>query len=614
MPTSVGPNIVESGLVLLLDAGDKNSYLGSGTTWQDISGNNNSGSLVNGPTFNSGNGGSIVFDGVNDQLQLANEIQLDESWTLNYWQYLNITQNTFSIPSLFAIIPQAGTSSPGFFGFGFSALTSVNFIHIDSSNNIYVGGQYGGYDNVVRDTLAKINEDSSSNSQFNSGRGIINAGIVTCNKIQQLSNGNLVTAGTNWGSSGIAFFNSVSGTTVPALNSGNATICTSFILDEANNSMWVLDSWSSTYQSQNVNGKIFKINLTNFSIDTNFLSSTGFKSAVGKTTVSNNEGVNDGIVLQDGNLLCVGTFMEYKGVPTSRIVKINSTTAALDTSFVYGTGFNSTTNSAIQMNSGTIVVVGQFTNYNGTNINRIVGLNNNGSINTGFNVGSGFNNTVSSIIYDSVNDKLFCFGLFTTYNGTTANRIVKLNSDGSIDTSFNYGTGFNTNTNTGALDTQGRLVVLSQPTTTYQGQTIPRRICRINTNGTLDTTFNSGGFNIDRFRQDIGPRLVDNTAPLFIGGFFGISSNREIINLPNGAMTFNGFKLYTIAFNHNTNQVLGYIDGVLKKTTNLSARLPLRGKTFISYNNFFKFDVYNRQLSQQEILQNYLAQKSRFNI
>ena len=61
-----GPKIVTNGLVLLLDAADKNSYPGSGTTWTDISGNGNNGTLTNGPTFNSANGGSIVFDGIDD--------------------------------------------------------------------------------------------------------------------------------------------------------------------------------------------------------------------------------------------------------------------------------------------------------------------------------------------------------------------------------------------------------------------------------------------------------------------------------------------------------------------------------------------------------------------
>jgi hypothetical protein len=66
MGFSRGPKVVTDGLVLALDAGSKKSYPGSGTTWTDLSGNGNTGTLINGPTFNSANGGSIVFDGVND--------------------------------------------------------------------------------------------------------------------------------------------------------------------------------------------------------------------------------------------------------------------------------------------------------------------------------------------------------------------------------------------------------------------------------------------------------------------------------------------------------------------------------------------------------------------
>ena len=62
------PKIVNDGLVLYLDASAPNSYSPyfTPTTWKDLSGNNNSGSLINGPTFDSRNGGSIVFDGVDD--------------------------------------------------------------------------------------------------------------------------------------------------------------------------------------------------------------------------------------------------------------------------------------------------------------------------------------------------------------------------------------------------------------------------------------------------------------------------------------------------------------------------------------------------------------------
>jgi len=71
MGISYNSNIVTDGLVLCLDAANPRSYPGSGTSWGDLSGNGNSGTLTNGPTFSSGNGGSIVFDGVNDYVNLS---------------------------------------------------------------------------------------------------------------------------------------------------------------------------------------------------------------------------------------------------------------------------------------------------------------------------------------------------------------------------------------------------------------------------------------------------------------------------------------------------------------------------------------------------------------
>jgi hypothetical protein len=73
MGFSRGPKIITDGLVLALDAGSKKSYPGSGTTWSDLSGNGNNGTLVNGPTFDSGNGGSLVFDGANDYVSMNNK-------------------------------------------------------------------------------------------------------------------------------------------------------------------------------------------------------------------------------------------------------------------------------------------------------------------------------------------------------------------------------------------------------------------------------------------------------------------------------------------------------------------------------------------------------------
>ena len=80
-----GPQIVQNGLVLCLDAGNRKSYPSSGTAWNDLSGNNNTGTLTNGPTFDSGNGGSIVFDGVNDFVTGSSAIGMTGQITVSAW-------------------------------------------------------------------------------------------------------------------------------------------------------------------------------------------------------------------------------------------------------------------------------------------------------------------------------------------------------------------------------------------------------------------------------------------------------------------------------------------------------------------------------------------------
>jgi len=74
MAISYNPRIVTDGLVLALDAGNTKSYPGSGTTWTDLSGNGNNGTLINmdGPNLDSANGGSFTFDGINEYISISN--------------------------------------------------------------------------------------------------------------------------------------------------------------------------------------------------------------------------------------------------------------------------------------------------------------------------------------------------------------------------------------------------------------------------------------------------------------------------------------------------------------------------------------------------------------
>jgi hypothetical protein len=81
-----GPNIVTSGLVLQLDAANTKSYPGSGTTWTDLSGNGNNGTLTNSPTFSSANGGIFTFNGTNQFINCGNNSSIQITvGTISAW-------------------------------------------------------------------------------------------------------------------------------------------------------------------------------------------------------------------------------------------------------------------------------------------------------------------------------------------------------------------------------------------------------------------------------------------------------------------------------------------------------------------------------------------------
>jgi len=116
MAQQYGPKIITDGLVLSLDAGDKNSYIGSGTTWSDLSGNGNNGTLTSGPTFSSDNSGYFSFDGTNDCVILTGDpfTAAQPSFTICLWLYWS------GGTSAHRRIISWGDGSPGRFFYGFN--------------------------------------------------------------------------------------------------------------------------------------------------------------------------------------------------------------------------------------------------------------------------------------------------------------------------------------------------------------------------------------------------------------------------------------------------------------------------------------------------------------
>lgn len=89
MGVAYNSRIITDGLVLCLDAANSKSYPGSGTTWTDLSGNGNTGTLVNGPTYSSANGGTLVFDGSDEYITVSNVQPNTNDFTISVWVYKN---------------------------------------------------------------------------------------------------------------------------------------------------------------------------------------------------------------------------------------------------------------------------------------------------------------------------------------------------------------------------------------------------------------------------------------------------------------------------------------------------------------------------------------------
>ena len=190
-------------------------------------------------------------------------------------------------------------------------------------------------------------------------------------------------------------------------------------------------------------------------IDNSFNTGIGFiKNDINKPII------NSFIIDSNGKYLVGGNFSLYNGVSASNIIRLNSD-GSKDTSFVYGSGFNDIIMSVIEDSSNKYVVCGSYNLYGVTSSNSIIRLNSNGSIDTTFNIGSGFNvsgyNYVYSIIQDSSN-KYLVGGYFTGYNGTSSNYIIRLNNNGTVDTSFNIGSGFDDETRKEIWENQGRYI------------------------------------------------------------------------------------------------------------------------------------------------------------
>ncbi|MEO8591023.1 MAG: T9SS type A sorting domain-containing protein [Flavobacteriales bacterium] len=202
-----------------------------------------------------------------------------------------------------------------------------------------------------------------------------------------------------------------------------------------------------------------------------------------------NAQVNGVAIGPDGKAVIGGTFTTYGGTGRNRIARLN-TDGTLDGTFAPGTGFNGTVSAVAVQPDGKVIVVGDFTSFNGTGRNRIARLNTNGTLDAGFTPGTGANFLVTCVALQA-DGMIIIGGYFNTYNGNAAVGLARVSTTGAFDGTFNLGgAGVDNAVASILLQTDGKAVV-SGLFTTYNG-TGRNRIMRLNTNGSLDTGFVPG--------------------------------------------------------------------------------------------------------------------------
>ncbi|GMQ24093.1 hypothetical protein Aoki45_07750 [Algoriphagus sp. oki45] len=236
-------------------------------------------------------------------------------------------------------------------------------------------------------------------------------------------------------------------------------------------------------------------------------------------SVNFGEGANSSVytiaIQPDGKILIAGDFTSYNGAEVNRIARLNPD-GSLDPSFDPGTGaegFAASIRTIILQPDGKILVGGVFTSFNGVGRNYIARLNADGSLDTSFNPGTGASSFIFALAIQS-DGKILIGGDFVEFNGFQTNGIARLNLDGSIDDSFNTGTGVLGGLRTIALQSDGKIMIGGQ-FTEYNGVS-RNHIARINSDGSLDASFDPG----------IGPDagvttlVIQPDNKILIGGFF----------------------------------------------------------------------------------------------
>lgn len=352
----------------------------------------------------------------------------------------------------------------------------VYAVQVQPNGRVLIGGEFASYNGTPRNHIARLNTDGMLDNTFDPGTGTTDA--VAAIALQ--ADGKVVVGGI------FTHFDGVARACLARLKP-NGSLDTSFtggteafgrveaLVVEPTGKLVV----GGFFRSCNGVGRSRVARFTTTgAVDLTF--NTGSSGTISQVT---------SLALQaDGKVLIGGGFTSYNGIRRNSIARLNAD-GTLDSSFDPGTGANQAVNALALQAGGKALIGGSFTTYNGTSINRMARLNQDGSLDTTFDPGTGASNSLYSMATQP-DGKVIIGGNFTTYNEVGRNRIVRLHPDGSLDLAYATGSGANNAVTALTLQPDGKALIGGWFTSCHD---VPlNRLARLDVDGSLDGSFNPG--------------------------------------------------------------------------------------------------------------------------
>jgi uncharacterized delta-60 repeat protein len=346
---------------------------------------------------------------------------------------------------------------------------------------IVVGGDFISYSGVTKNKIVRLNPDGSIDNTFNiGGTGFSTNYNVRAVVIQP--DGKIVVGGGVV--SGGMYYNGSVFYGIIRLNS-DGSIDNSFSYTYGIlNAVYriIVQNDGKILLGGSFTGGIIRLN-SDGTVDSSFVVGAGFTGGFVSVRVVWSMAEDT-----DGTIVIGGNFTYYKGISSNSLIRLNPDGSINQT---FGTNFNENV-VGITLDNGKIVAVGKFSGYSGQTHYRIIRLLANGNIDTTFDTGGGITGVLSgtllpTIVKKLINGKYVVLGYFTSYDGNPTNAIVRINPDGSYDPTFDTTAGgFAGGTNNLHVSKNGKYYVVGN-FTTYNGVTT-NRIVRINYYGEIDNT------------------------------------------------------------------------------------------------------------------------------